>query len=233
MRVIGVTTPVGQPSAQFTVGHGEHPRERLLALGYVPIHPLSAVLAGEEIVFTYLVREAHTPDCGPRRPSPIVFDRPLRNEQPVFNQRIGAYAVVVSERGLLGTVNSKLTAAPGTWALPGGGIDPGESPSEAVIREVYEETGQQIEIDRVLTLDSDHWVGRSHAGVLEDFHALRVVYGATCKTPSEPVVHDLGGSTERAGWVPWRLWRKLHWTISSRSVLARYAGQLALDQSLK
>lgn len=32
------------------------------------------------------------------------------------------------------------------WVLPGGGIDPGETPEQAVIREVSEETGFQIDI---------------------------------------------------------------------------------------
>lgn len=233
MRIIGVTTPVAPPSVSFTVAHGQDPRDQLLKLGFLPIQPLSTVLIEGEIVFTYLVREAphRTPTRRPR--SRVVFDEALPDEVPVTKQRVGAYAVVMSERGLLGTVNSSLTAVPGTWALPGGGVDPGESPAQAVVREVYEEAGQHITLDRVLTLDSDHWVGRSNTGVLEDYHALRVVYGATCETPSEPVVHDRGGSTERASWVPCHSWRRLHWTIASRNLLARYVGQLARDQSLK
>lgn len=34
------------------------------------------------------------------------------------------------------------------WVLPGGGIDPGESAEHAVLREVKEETGFDIEIER-------------------------------------------------------------------------------------
>lgn len=34
------------------------------------------------------------------------------------------------------------------WVLPGGGIDPGESPEEAAIRETLEETGFQVKIAR-------------------------------------------------------------------------------------
>lgn len=233
MRIIGVTTPVSPPSVQFTVAHGEHPRDQLLGLGFVPLRPLATVIVDDEIVFTYLVRKTAEPVAARRPRTQVVFDEALPGEVPVTKQRVGAYAVVLSERGLLGTVNSSLTAVPGTWALPGGGVDPGESPAQAVIREVYEESGQHITLDRVLTLDSDHWVGRSNTGVLEDYHALRVVYAATCETPSQPVVHDLGGSTERADWVPWQSWRRLHWTIGSRNLLARYVGQMALDQSLK
>ena len=34
------------------------------------------------------------------------------------------------------------------WVLPGGGIDPGESPEEAVRREIKEETGLEVEVVR-------------------------------------------------------------------------------------
>jgi 8-oxo-dGTP pyrophosphatase MutT (NUDIX family) len=38
----------------------------------------------------------------------------------------------------------------GTWSLPAGAIEPGESPAQAVVREVYEETGLQVRAERVL-----------------------------------------------------------------------------------
>jgi 8-oxo-dGTP pyrophosphatase MutT (NUDIX family) len=38
----------------------------------------------------------------------------------------------------------------GVWSLPAGAIEPGESPAQAVAREVYEETGLIVRAERVL-----------------------------------------------------------------------------------
>ncbi|MFH0870847.1 MAG: NUDIX hydrolase [archaeon] len=44
---------------------------------------------------------------------------------------------------------------PGSWEIPGGKIDDGESPEEAVLREVKEETGLDAMIDKVFHTWSD------------------------------------------------------------------------------
>ncbi|HSX10530.1 MAG TPA: NUDIX domain-containing protein [Chlamydiales bacterium] len=36
------------------------------------------------------------------------------------------------------------------WVLPGGGIDPPESPQKAVVREILEETGFTVKVDRLV-----------------------------------------------------------------------------------
>ena len=37
----------------------------------------------------------------------------------------------------------------GLWAVIGGMVDPGEEPADAVVREVYEESGVEVKVDRV------------------------------------------------------------------------------------
>jgi ADP-ribose pyrophosphatase YjhB (NUDIX family) len=43
----------------------------------------------------------------------------------------------------------------GKWGLPGGGVEPGESVRAAVVREVHEETGLDVEPVRLIGVYSD------------------------------------------------------------------------------
>lgn len=64
-----------------------------------------------------------------------------------YTRRIGAYALLERHGSLLLT----LQADPGPeLQLPGGGVDPGESPVAALHREVHEETGWSISAPRRL-----------------------------------------------------------------------------------
>lgn len=58
-----------------------------------------------------------------------------------YKLRAGAYAILPIKRRFLLTVNM---VAPIEFQLPGGGIDPGESPLQALYREVREEIGWSI-----------------------------------------------------------------------------------------
>lgn len=217
------------PVMSFRVNHGEHPDRTLWRHGWVVLHPLRAELAADgDIQIMMLVRPRRRGDRPqPHRPRARDANLELEpGERPVIRQRAAAYALVASERGILGTVCSPRTNAPGAWMLPGGGIDDGESPAEAVVREIFEEAGQRVHLQRLLMVQSDHWVGRAPSGVVEDFHALRIIYAATCEHPTDPVVHDVDGTTDHAAWVRVDDWRRKPWTAGARALLSAHAPRL-------
>jgi len=122
---------------------------------------------------------------------------------PVRRQRLSAYALVLRGPDVLLTQLSHDTPAPGAWTLPGGGLDHGEDPRDAVRREVYEETGLRVEPGRLLDVGSRHFVGTAPDGVLEDYHAVRLLFEADPPGDApEPRVVEVGGTTVAVAWVP-------------------------------
>lgn len=76
---------------------------------------------------------------------------PRFGEPPIagqkYHRRPGAYGVLMRDGAVLLTHQSEPTPE---FQLPGGGVDPGESPSQALHREVFEETGWRISTPRRL-----------------------------------------------------------------------------------
>jgi len=64
-----------------------------------------------------------------------------------YQRRAGAYVILL--RGDLVLITHQL-ASQSEFQLPGGGIDPGESAAPALHREVFEETGWRMRLDRRL-----------------------------------------------------------------------------------
>jgi len=64
-----------------------------------------------------------------------------------------AQAVIIQNGRLLMVRHFDLTVREEYWCLPGGGVEPGESPEQAVIRELKEETGVDMRIIKRLGVD--------------------------------------------------------------------------------
>jgi 8-oxo-dGTP diphosphatase len=203
--VVGVDL-AGAEVVRLVLGHGEDPVALLAGHGWGMRRALEARTGspGKHVLTMSFVVEAQPAArfellVPPRRDESV---QPVEGEIPERYQRIAAYAYVTSSRGVLMTQFSDRTNAPGQWGLPGGGVEVDEVPERAVVREAWEESGQVIEVGRLALVQTNHWIGRAPSGRLEDFHAVRLVYRASCLAPSDPVVHDVGGTTASAAWMP-------------------------------
>lgn len=83
----------------------------------------------------------------------------------------------------------------GKWMLPGGGIEHGEEPREAVVRAFAEQLGLTVKVDGLLDVGSDY---RNLPGGI-DFHGIFIVYGVTVTAGSPTVEAD--GAVLAPTWV--------------------------------
>lgn len=115
-------------------------------------------------------------------------------------RRIAAYGVCRAPDGRLLLVRaSAATDRPGVWQVPGGGIEHGEHPADAVVREFAEKTGLTVEVRGLRAVVADVQTGPDAA-----LHTDRIVYDVTPLggTPREATA----GSSDRVEWVePGRL----------------------------
>jgi 8-oxo-dGTP diphosphatase len=129
---------------------------------------------------------------------------------PTFDTRVGAYGLIIRENRVL-LAHWNLPPNEAGWTLPGGGLEQGEDPATAAVREVFEETGFTVRLDALLGLDSVHYGAGEGADPgpgtdrrmvpgagARPRHSLRVIYLATILGGDLRV--EVGGSTDDTRW---------------------------------
>jgi len=113
--------------------------------------------------------------------------------------RVAAYGVVVEgDRILLAHWNERGYSG---WTLPGGGLEPGEHPEAAAIREIREETGYDAQLEGLIGIDSTVVPAeRRPPGADADLHSIRILYRA--RIVGGELTYELDGSTDYAAWHP-------------------------------
>jgi 8-oxo-dGTP diphosphatase len=108
-------------------------------------------------------------------------------------QRLAAYALIVKDGKMLLCRLTSLTGSAGMWTLPGGKVEFGEHPDNAVVREVLEETGLTVSNKGVLTVNSElfHFTGTR-------MHAVRLIYRV--QVVSGTLTYEQGGTTDICEW---------------------------------
>ncbi len=118
-----------------------------------------------------------------------------------YDTRLAAYAVIVDaeHRILLSWWNGGDQPERASWSLPGGGVEFDEAVEDAVVREVYEETGYHCELTGFLTTSSYTVAASWSTG--RPLKGVRLIYTARIVGGTLGTV-EVGGSTDRAAWLP-------------------------------
>ncbi|MGM0554971.1 MAG: NUDIX domain-containing protein [Myxococcota bacterium] len=74
------------------------------------------------------------------------------------------------------------------WSLPGGGQEPGESLAETARREVFEETGYEVEAQKLVAV-SERLAQRHDTFFI---FACRLVEDGPTGEPNDPEIHQVG-----------------------------------------
>ena len=112
--------------------------------------------------------------------------------------RVSAYGIATDEDRLLVVRLSESSPIfePGLWHLPGGGIDPGEQPAEALAREFAEETGLTVRSAELVDARS---YSADRLGI--SWQLIALFYRVSLES-ADGIVSEADGTTDAATWLP-------------------------------
>lgn len=136
--------------------------------------------------------------------TPLVTEA-LADHRPFRRQRVTAYGVIRRDGSTTGELLLTRVSAKGfhtgLWNLPGGGVDHGEPPADALVREVREECGVDCEVGELLAVHDDHFSGVAPSGRFEDFHSVQLIFRASLTADAEPRLAEVDGTTDAVEWI--------------------------------
>lgn len=113
--------------------------------------------------------------------------------------RVAAYAVCLrADAVLLARLAGGLDDL--HWTMPGGGLDHGEDPAAAVLRELTEETGYTGEVVRLIGINSKVLQFPRGPDLIDEMHTLRIIYEVTITGGN--LRNEQNESTDLAAWIP-------------------------------
>lgn len=136
---------------------------------------------------------------------------------PDERTRVAAYALCRDDEGRVLLCHIAPSVGAGDiWTLPGGGLDFGESPVAAVIRELEEETGYRGEVQGLLDVGDRVFTNLDGATRM---HAIRIVYEV--RITGGALRDERDGSTDTCRWLSVDEAARLHLGELARRAIMR------------
>jgi mutator protein MutT len=124
-----------------------------------------------------------------------------------------AVGAIVIDKGAILLVKRDREPAKGQWSLPGGRVELGETLREALVREVREETGIDVDVDGLI--GTAERVVRDDDGKI-DYHYVILDYVCTARSTELTA----GDDASEVRWVPVGEMADLHLTAGLLEFLA-------------